>query len=317
MFKKKLKSLLAIDLAPEAVRVLDVSLRRGAPVVLDVAGETLEAGAPETLPERQLAVLEKMLDAHRLHGRACVATVPTSLVTTRSVLVDLSKPGSPEDQIKQTLRNIVTCDARDLLFDFWNVSQPSEKSRSYEVLVVSTQRQIVHKYLDGFTRLKLSCRHLDVAPCALASLVARLLPEQDSMIGTVVLGDALGYFAVVDKQRVLFWRPFDLPAAKSGAPSILERIGHEISKCVSHMVGSNNFDALSDIVVFGNGAQDEAFSGYLKHRFNLRVRAPSPFEALAADAVPSNLQPVLAGGAATHYAAALGLALQPEGEQHG
>jgi Tfp pilus assembly PilM family ATPase len=317
MFKKKLDSLLAIDLAPEAVRVLDVSLRRDTPVILDLAGEMLPPGGLETLPDRQMAALEGILDAHRLRGRACVATVPTSLVTTRSVLVDPSKPGSPEDQIKQTLRNIVACDARDLLFDFWNVSQPNEKSRSYEVLVVSTQRQVVHKYLDGFARLKLSCRHLDVAPCALASLVVRLLPEQESMLGTVVLGDTLGYFAVVDKQRVLFWRPFELPVVKAGAPSVLERIGHEISKCVSHMVGSNNFDTLGDIIVFGNGAQDEAFSGYLKHRFNLRVRAPSPFEALAADAVPANLQAALAGGAATHYAAALGLALQPEGENHG
>jgi Tfp pilus assembly PilM family ATPase len=317
MLKKKLDSLLAIDLASEAVRVLDVSVRRGTPVLLDLAGEALAAGGPETLPDRHLAALEKLLDARHLRGRACVATVPTSLVTTRSVMVDLSKPGSPEEQIKQTLRNIVTCDARELLFDFWNVSEPNEKNRSYEVLVVATQRQVVHKYLDGFARLKLACRHLDVAPCALASLIARLQPEQDSMLGTVVLGDALGYFAVVDKQRVLFWRPFDLPTVKTGGPSTLERIGHEISKCVSHMVGSNNLDALSDILVFGNGAQDEAFSGYLTHRFNLRVRAPSPFEALGTDAVPASLQPALAGGAATHYAAALGLALQPQGGHHG
>jgi Tfp pilus assembly PilM family ATPase len=246
-----------------------------------------------------------------------VATVPTSLITTRSVLVDPSKPGSPDDQIKQMLRNIVAGDTRDVLFDFWNVSQPSEKNRAYEVLMVATQRTVVHKYLDGFARLKLVCRHLDVAPCALASLIARLMPEQDSMLGTVVLGDTLGYFAVVDKQKVLFWRPFELPAAKAGGPSAVERIGHEISKCVSHMVGSNNLDALSDIIVFGNGAQDEAFSGYLMHRFNLRVRAPSPFEALASDAVPAHAQAALAGGAATHYAAALGLAFQSEGGNHG
>ena len=317
MFKKKSDSFLAVDMAPEAVRLLDVSILRGAPAILDLATETLEPGAPETLPRRHLAALEKVLSARRLRGRCCLAAVPTSLVTTRSVMVDLTKPGTPDDQIRQTLRNIVACDARDLLFDFWSVGEPNTQSRSYEVLVVATQRSIIHKYLDGFTRLKLACRHLDVAPCALASLIARLVPQQESMLGTVVLGEALGYFAVVDQQRVRFWRPFELPPAKAGAPSALERIGHEISKCVSHMVGSNNLDALGDILLFGHGVQDQTFANYLAHRFNIRVKTPSPFDALAADAVPAHLRDALAAGTATHYAAALGLALQPQGGGNG
>jgi Tfp pilus assembly PilM family ATPase len=317
MFKKNRNALLAIDLAPEAVRLLHVSVRRDTPVILDLACETLPEGTPETLPERHLEALDKILTARHLRNRDCVAAVPTNLITTRSVMVDLTKPGTPDDQIKQMLRNIVACDARDLLFDFWNVNEPTAKNRSYEVLVVATRRSVVHKYLDGFARLKLTCRHLDVAPCALASLVAKLTSDQDAMLGTVVLGESVGYFAVVQKQQVLFWRPFDLPTNKAGSSSMLERIGHEISKCVSHMVGASNMDVLSDIMVFGNDAHDEAFSGYLTHRFNLKVRAPSPFEALGTGAVPAGLEPALAGGAATHYAAALGLALQPEGGSRG
>lgn len=315
MFRKKADSLLAIDLAPDAVRVLDVNLRRDTPAILAVACEKLPEGGGglEALPERHLAALEKLLAGNRLKGRQCVAAVPTNLVTTRSVIIDPSKPGTPEDQIKQTLQNILTYDAKDLLFDFWNVSEPGAKSRNHEVLVVAVQRSTVHKYLEGFTRLKLACTHLDVAPCALASLIARLMPEQESMVGTVMLGDSLGYFAVVENHRVLFWRPFELTASKNGGPSTLERIGHEISKCVSHMVGSHQQDALGEIVVFGNGAQDEAFASYLTNRFNLRVRAPSPFDWLAPEAVPSGFEP----GAASHFAAALGLVLQPVGGNHG
>jgi Tfp pilus assembly PilM family ATPase len=317
MMKRKTQSLLAIDLAPEAVRVLDVGLGRGAPVILAVACEKLAEGGIETLPERHIAALDTLLAQRRLRGRQCAAAVPTNLVTTRSVLIDPGKAGSPEEQIKQTLQNILTYDSKDLLFDFWKVTEPNEKNRTYEVLVVATQRTVVHKYLDGFSRLKLSCAHLDVAPCALASLIATLLPEQDSMVGTVALGDTLGYFAVVEKRRVLFWRPFELPPAKNGGQTGLERIGHEISKCVSHMAGSQYLEALGEIVVFGNGAQDEAFTGYLSNRFNLRVRAPSPFDCLAPGALPADLQGAGEAGAATHFAAALGLALQPVGGNHG
>jgi Tfp pilus assembly PilM family ATPase len=317
MWTKTTDSLLAIDLAPDAVRVLDVSLRRGAPAILACVSGALESGGLETLPERHIAALAKILAAHHVRGRQCVAAVPTNLVTTRSVIVDPTKAPSPEDQIKQTLQSILTCDAKDLLFDFWTVNQAREIGRSYEVLVVAAQRIVVHKYLEGFTRLKLSCRHLDVAPCALASLIARLMPDLDSMVGTVALGDSMGYFAVVEQQRVLFWRPFELPAVKAGAPSTLDHIGHEISKCVSHMAGTQNVESLGEIIVFGAGAQDEAFSGYLTNRFNLQVRAPSPFEALAPGALSASVQTSLQTGAATNYATALGLALQPPGGNHG
>jgi Tfp pilus assembly PilM family ATPase len=317
MWKKKNNSLVAIDLAPDALRLLDVSLRHATPAILALGSETLPPGTPETLPDRHIAALDRLLSVHRLRGRPCVASIPTSLVTTRSLMIDPAKPGLPEDQIRQTLQSILSCDPRDLIFDFWNVAPPNDKSRTSEVLVVAVHQAIVHKYLDAFARLGLSCRHLDVAPCALAALLARLLPQQDSMVGTMVLGDTLGYFAVVAQQRLLFWRPFDLPAQKNGAPSALERIGHEISKCVSHMVGTQHMEALADIVVFGNGVRDEQFTTYLAQRFNLRVRTPSPFEALPQGALAQSVAAALQPEAATHFAAALGLAFQHPGGNHG
>ncbi len=317
MFRTAADSFLAIELAPEAVRVLDVSVRRGKASVSALATGTLAEGTHDTLPERHIAALEYLLNHHKLRARTCVASLPTNLVTTRSLVIDPGKAQSPEEQIKLTLQSILTCDARALLFDFWKVTEPGEKSRTYEVLVVATQRTIVHKYLEGFKKLKLSCSHLDVAPCALASLIARLAPQQDSIFGAVALGESLGYFAVVQNQRVLFWRPFELPPARNGQQSGLSRVGDEISKCVSHMVGSQHLDGVGDIYLFGNGSQDEAFSSYLVNRFSLQVKTPSPFESLAQEGLPEELRKTLDNAAATHYAAALGLALQPSGGNRG
>lgn len=317
MFNKSSDSLLAIDLSPEAVRVLDVSVRRGNASVSAIATGTLTEGTPDNLPERHIAALEFLLNHHKLRSRKCVASLPTNLVTTRSLVIDPGKAQSPDEQIKLTLQNILTCDARALLFDFWKVTEPGEKSRTYEVLVVATQRAIVHKYLEGFKRLKLSCTHLDVSPCALASLIARLAPQQESMFGAVALGETLGYFAVVHKQRVLFWRPFELPPARNGQQTGLSRVGDEISKCVSHMVGSQHLDSVGDIYLFGNGAHDQSFASYLSNRFNLQIKTPSPFESLADNAVAEDVRTSLDAAAATHYAAALGLALQPAGGKYG
>ena len=269
------------------------------------------------LPQRHLAALEKALAGHRNHAKQCVAAVPTNLVTTRSVLIDPSKAQPPEEQIKQTLQNILSYDSRDLLFDFWTVSKPDGKSRNYEVLVVATQRSVLNTYLAGFKKLKLQCTHMDVAPCALASLIARLVPQSETPVGTVAIGETLGYFAVVEKQRVLFWRPFELPPPKNGHVSGQERVGDEISKCVSHMVGSQHLDGMTEVLAFGAGAQDPAFVDYLATRFNLQIKSPSPFEAIATNAIPQDIQSALAGAAATHYATALGLALQPIGGAHG
>lgn len=318
MFGKSAHSLLAIDLAPDAVRVLDVAPAGGGPSVSAIATEPLTEGAAAQLPERHLAALERLLSTHRIHARQCVASVPTTLVTTRSVLIDPGKPQPPEEQIKQTLQNILSHDARDLIFDYWTVSPTDAKSsRTYEVLVVATQRSILQTYLAGFKKLHLNCTHVDVAPCALASLIAKLTPKAEGPVGTVALGDTLGYFAVVDKQRVLFWRPFELPPQRQGHASALERVGDEISKCVSHMVGSQHLDGMTEVIAFGSWAQDQDFLTYLTGRFNLQIKAPSPFDALSPGALPQEIHSALQPAAATHYATALGLALQPIGGAHG
>jgi len=317
MLNRSKDSFLAIDLAPDAVRVLDVTHKRGTPAIKALAAESLPEGTPDTLPERHLTALASLLATQRIRTRQCVAAVPSNLVVTRSVMIDLSKPQPPEEQIRQTLQNVISYDLRDLLFDFWNVTTPSDRSRTHEVLVVATQRSIVHKYLAGFTRLKLSCTHLDVAPCALASLIAKLVPNQESMVGTIALGETVGYFAIVERQRVLFWRPFDLPSAKNGQQASLARVGDEISKCVSHMVGSRQVDDMTEVLVFGHAAQDQPFADYLTQRFNLQVRSPSPFDSLPNDAIPAALRDALQPAAATQYAAALGLALQPSGGIYG
>src|SRR5438132_1225355 len=128
MLAKSSEAFLAIDLAPEAVRVLDVTVRRGNASISAIATGTLGEGTVETLPERHIAALEYLLNQHKFRSRRCVAALPTSLVTTRSLVIDPAKAQSPEEQIKLTLQNILTCDAKSLLFDFWNVTEPSEKS---------------------------------------------------------------------------------------------------------------------------------------------------------------------------------------------
>ncbi len=316
MFGKSSQSLLAIDLAADAVRVLEVSIGGSGPVVSGFASEAVAEGST-ALPQRHLAALEKVLSTSRMRSRRCVAAVPTNLVTTRSVLIDPGKPQPPEEQVKQTLQNILSQDAADLLFDFWKVSEANTKTRNYEVLVVATQRSMLQTYLAGFKKLRLNCMHMDVAPCALASLIAKLIPQSETPVGTVAIGETHGYFAVVDKQKVLFWRPFELPPPKNGHVSGLERVGDEISKCVSHMVGSQHLDCMIDVIAFGAVAQDQAFAEYLASRFNLQIKTPSPFDALAPGAMPAEIKNALQPAAATFYATALGLALQPIGGANG
>ena len=56
----------------------------------------------------------------------------------------------------------------------------------------------------------------------------------------------------------------------------MERMGEEISKCVSHMVGAMNGDNLSEILIFGRNSADPAISEYLKNRFQHQRPAPLP-----------------------------------------
>ncbi len=312
MFKKRKDSQLAIDIEPDSVRLVDVVFKRGTPVVNTVMTEALAAGTSETLPERHIAALEVMIGKNRLKTREMVAAVPTNLVITRSVPIDSSKAQPAEEQIRAALQNTLSYDAKELIFDFWPISEVKPGSRGREVLVVAIQRGIVKRYLSGFEKLKLACAHLDVAPCALASLLAKLLPDQGAMVGTIVLSDMMGYFAVLDRQRVLFWRPFELNP-KNGPQVNLERIGDEISKCVSHMVGALHMEGMTEIMAFGAAAHDAAFSAYLMSRFNLQVKAPSPFDSLGPGGLSEELKNNLVPAAATQYAAALGLAYQTAG----
>jgi Tfp pilus assembly PilM family ATPase len=317
MFSRKSTSILALDLAPDAVRAVEVVMRKDYPLVTAVATETLPPGNSDSLPQRHLTALQSLISTHHLRSRHCLATLPTNLVITRSVAIDASKASSVQEQIRLALQNSNSRDSRDLMFDFWTVSAASAKNRAQQVLVVATQASVVHRYLNGFKKLGLTCDHMDVSPCALSSLVAQLAPSPETMIGTVVLCENVGYFAVVERQNVLFWRPFELSSGPGRTGSVvqagLERIGDEVSKCVSHMVGSNDLDAMSELFVFGHGADDSAFTSYLFNRFSLPVRTPSPFDSLPQDAISEDLRAKLEPAIASHYATAMGLTLQTSG----
>jgi Tfp pilus assembly PilM family ATPase len=318
MFSKKADSALAIDLAADAVRVLDVKFRRGVPHVSSFASQSVSNGVGlglDTLPERQLTALGSLLATHRLKTRRCIVSMPTSLVVTRAVAIDNSKPQPAEEQVRWTLQNCLPFDPKDLIFDFWPVNEQAPNARTREVLVVATQASVVQRYLKGFEKLKLTCSHLDVAPCALASLVARTVTGE-GMVGTVALGETAGYFAIVEGQKVLFWRPFELPAGQkviSAAKAGLDRVGDEISKCVSHMVGTMQVNPMTELLVFGHGSEDQVFTDYLTNRFHLPVRSPSPFESLPEESMPADLKNAVKPAVATHFAAAIGLAMQPAG----
>ncbi len=315
MFSKTTENVLAIDLAPDSVRALDVRFRKGRPQVQAFANQSVAPGGTETLPERHLEALGSLISTHRLKARTCFAAMPTNLVVTRSVAVDPSKPQPPEEQVRWTLQNCIPFDPRDLIFDYWPAGNPAANSRTKDVLVVGAQASVVRRYLAGFEKLRLTCAHLDVAPCALAELISRVTGGSDAIVGTVALTDTGGYFAIVERQRVLFWRPFELPANKGPAngTAAMDRVGDEISKCVSHMVGSMQVDHMAELLMFGNGSDDGAFSDYLHSRFHVPVRSPSPFDSLPPDAMSAEVRAAVQPAVATHFAAAVGLAMQPGG----
>src|ERR1035437_9231677 len=101
MFKKS-DSTLAIDLGTDAVRVLDVQFRRGGVQVLAFASQSVAGGAIDSLPARHLSALQGLLAAHRLKPERCIAALPTSLVLTRSVVIDNSKNQTDTEQVRGT-----------------------------------------------------------------------------------------------------------------------------------------------------------------------------------------------------------------------
>ncbi|HVX83551.1 MAG TPA: pilus assembly protein PilM [Phycisphaerae bacterium] len=315
MLIKSNDSLLAIDLATDAVRVLDVRMKRAEAQIEGFATQSVAAGTPETLPERHLEALGALIATNRFKSRKCVAAMPTSLITTRAVAIDPNKPQPADEQVRWTLQNCLPFDPRDLIFDYWPVGNSPANARTRDVLVVAMQGSVVKRYLAGLERQKLTCVHLDVAPCAVASLIARLAAASDAVVGAVTLTDTGGYFAIVERQRVLFWRPFEFPPIKPGASreAAMDRIGDEISKCVSHMVGSMQVDHMAELLTFGNGAEDSTFSDYLQDRFHMPVRSPSPFDGFSPEAMPLEVRSAVEPAVASHYAAAVGLAMQPAG----
>lgn len=316
------KRTLAIDLGADSVRVLEIQPQPGKPAVSLFAMQTVPAGTPDTLPERHLAAIDDVLRTHRLRTRRVVAALPTGLVVTRAVQVDPAKNLSLDEQIRSTLQNCLPFDCKDLVFDFW-ASAPgsSGEKRVQEVLVVATQASVVQRYLAGFEKLHLTCVHLDVAPCAMGTLIQHSIETPDAVVGAVALTVGVGFFAIVENGRVLFWRPFELAPASasqkgvlvSGLATNLDRVGDEISKCVSHMVGVMQVDTLSEMLLYGHGSDDVVVNEYLKNRFHVPVRSPSPFEALGEGALSASMRESVDHKTVTQYHTAVGLALQCTG----
>ena len=312
LVRRKADITLAVDFGADAVRLLEVQKRRGQVTLGAIAEQSLPAGEPETLPERHLEALGGLLRAQRLAACRAVAALPTSMVVTRSVNIDKGKGLTPDEYVRWALENCLPFDSRDLVFDYWPVYDPASGRGQNEVLVVAAQGTLVERYLHGMGQLKLRCAHLDTAPCAIASLLGRCVEDPGAMSGVVALSERMGYFAIVERGRVAFWRPFDLPHAQTdetNRQANTDRIGDEISKCMSHMVGSMQVDNLGAMLLFGHGAEELVGSGYLRQRFQLEVRAPSPFAALPAASWPADLDRAQLTHT-THYCTAVGLAVQ-------
>ena len=309
MFFKKSDSVFAVDLGTDVLRAVQVKRRKEGPELAAFVSQPVAPGTPDTLVDRQLGALGELLRAHHVGTREMLATMPTSLVVTRTVQIDAQKKESPEDQIQAALQNCLPFDSRDLLFDYWKLRQVTAGPRS-EVVVVATQASLVQRYLDGFEKLGVTCVHLDVAPCALASLIPHTQTTPDAVVGSIALSRDVGFFTITERDQVLFWRPFDLNAGASqkgvavaGIQANLERVGDEISKCVSHMVGTMHLDNLAELLLFGHGSDDLVVNEYLKNRFNVPVRNPSPFGIFGVAQHTDDKQ-------ATHFGTATGLALQ-------
>jgi Tfp pilus assembly PilM family ATPase len=304
-----------VELGPDLIRAVQLTTGKGKPGLSFFASQPVLPGTADTLPDRQLTALGELLKTQRVGTREVLATVPTNLVVTRTVQIDKQRKESQDEQIQLALQNCLSFDPKDLLFDHWPLAAVQGNARANnEVLVVAMQASVVRRYLEGFEKLGVTCIHMDVAPCALASLIPSTQQNPDAIVGSIALSRSVGFFAITERDRVLFWRPFDLTGgggqrgvSVAGIQANLERVGDEISKCVSHMVGTMHLDNLSELLLFGHGSDDAIVNDYLTNRFHVPVRSPSPFAGLDAP------QEVANDKQATHYCTATGLAMQQIG----
>jgi Tfp pilus assembly PilM family ATPase len=315
MLFKKSNAVFAVELGPDLIRAVQLTAGKGKPGLSFFASQSVAPGLPDSLPDRQLAALGELLKTQRIGTREILATVPTNLVVTRTVQIDKQRKESQDEQIQMALQNCLSFDPKDLIFDHWPLNATQGNGRGgNEVLVVAIQGSVVRRYLEGFEKLGVTCVHMDVAPCALASLIPSTQQNAEGIIGSIALSRSVGFFAITERDRVLFWRPFDLSGGGSqrgvsvaGIQANLERVGDEISKCVSHMVGTMHLDNLNELLLFGHGSDDVVVSEYMSNRFHVPVRSPSPFAGLAA------AEELINDKQATHYGTVTGLALQQIG----
>lgn len=314
LFTKRNTNALAVDLSLDAVRLVSIRRTRGQIQIEDLATHTLPEGPVNTLPERHLSVLAEMLSSLRLRATRIVAALPNNLIITRALRLETEHRQSIEERIVGALQNCIPFNPQDLVFDHWPVGEPNAKGQ--EIIVVATQASIVNQYLQGFEQLKLQCVHLDVAPCAVSSLIAHSVHGTGPVCALVVNGNQ-GYFAISENSKILFWRPFDLNVATEQAaelnPKTLERMAEEISRCFTHIASNMPLDKISEMMLFGRWSADPTLSGYLADHFHVPTNNPSPLDALG----PTGLSPVARQTAdsatATQYATAVGLALQYSG----
>ena len=319
LFARHTPNLLAVELGTEAIHLLSARTARGKVQVEDLAALALPAGPPATLPDRHLEALGEMLGKLRLRSRRVVAALPTSLILTRTIRLDPCQTQTTEERIIWTLQNCLPFDPRDLVFDYWPVGE--DQGKGQEVIVVATQASLVERYLNGFEKLKLQCVHLDVVPCALGALIARTVQPADSTVCTLSLTAGQGFFAVAERGKILFWRPFDL-AQTSGQTELgekhLERIAEEVARCFTHIAGAMPLEKLSQMMLFGQWSDNPALGNYLGNHFHLPTRSPAPLQALGTEGLSAAAQHSAAGIQGTQFAAAVGLTLQYSGGvQHG
>lgn len=213
---------IGVHVRGNAVHALQFNRVNGALRIRARASEPLVRGYAE--PGELLDALRRLLSDHPFLGRRVIASLPAPEVEVRPLrLPEGVIPGTPgfEEVFLVEAKASLLYDLREAVLDYLPLTERlPEGERRHTVLLISSRRERVNRFLAAFREAGMNCEHLEMSPCA----AARVLGERGVPYAMVDIDGDFTVISIATGQKLLFSR-----TVKTGFRAWLTHLGDALS----------------------------------------------------------------------------------------
>lgn len=207
MLSPTVRTAIAIDLGSRAIKVVQAWVKRGA--VTRIAHAGMSFSGETAFSPAQAGQIAALLRRGGFAGRAVVIAVPPRLLRMEGLELPKVVPAAVPQLAEMEIGRVSRLRPKSFEHGLWELPMPSRGGSSMHVMSVALPHADADALVNPFLDAGLDVVAVVPQVSALASLVARILPDEDQLHTIIDIGAGGTRLIILQRGAVLFHRGID------------------------------------------------------------------------------------------------------------